>query len=215
MNARLNDELRAAGRLMLEHELAWGNAGNLSVRIAPERYLITASGTRLGELEAGDLVECTIGAPYSGTRRPSKERPMHEAVYGTRPEIQAVLHASPFWSTAAACSDLELRSDLFVEAMYYLERVARVPYFHPGSNELGAAVRRQARAANVLLLENHGVLVFDVSIAEALMALQTLELSCRMLLTARGAGLELRGIAPATVEDFLLRAGYKPRREWG
>ncbi len=45
---------------MLEHELAWGNAGNLSLRIAPERYLITASGTRLGELEAddlGDLVE--------------------------------------------------------------------------------------------------------------------------------------------------------------
>lgn len=210
----LSAELRSAGRLMLEHELAWGNAGNLSVRIAPDRYLITASGTRLGELEHDDLVECSVGVPLSEGRRPSKERPMHEAIYGTRPEINAVLHASPFWSTTLSCSDLDLRSDLFVESMYYLERVARVPYRHPGSLELGQAVREQAASANVLLLDNHGVLVYDTGIGEALMALQTLELACRMLLIARGSGIALRAIQPALVDDFLARAAYKPRRRW-
>ena len=208
------EQLRAAGRYLLEHDLAWGNAGNLSARIAGGRYLITASGTRLGELEVEDFAECRVGEAGGQAPRPSKERPMHEAIYARRPEINAVLHASPFYSTLIACSDVAVPSSWFVEAMYYLERVARVPYFHPGSVELGAGVREQAGRANILLLENHGVLVYDSSVREALMGLHTLEMVCRMWITAEGAGIPLRGLDPAVVDDFLQRSGYKPRREW-
>jgi L-fuculose-phosphate aldolase len=92
--------------------------------------------------------------------------------------------------------------------------VARVPYCHPGSNELGEAVRATARQANVLLLENHGVLVYDTNVREALMGLHTLELACHMVVTARAAGIELRGLAPDVVASFLNEAGYRPRRAW-
>lgn len=215
-NSAIVEELRAAGQYMLANELAWGNAGNLSARTGPDRYVITASGTRLGELAPADLVECAVGREPAtvGGRRPSKERPMHEAIYAARPEINAVLHASPLHSTLLACAGDAPPASWFVESMYYLERVARVPYRHPGSAELGAAVAEQARAANVLLLENHGVLVYDTSVREALMGLHTLELACRMWLLARGAGLQVRGLAPDVVEEFLGEAGYRPRREW-
>jgi len=206
--------LKSAGRRLLEHDLTWGNAGNLSVRLNHDRYLITASGTRLGELGDDDFVECSFNGPLSGSGKPSKETPMHRAVYEQRPEIRAVLHASPFYSTLVACTDMPIPADLFVEDMYYIERVARVAYFHPGSPELGEAVREQAREANILLLENHGVLVYDTSIREALMGLQTLEMVCRMAITARSAGLELRSLPAATVADFLDNSGYRPRREW-
>ena len=139
---------------------------------------------------------------------------MHEAIYAARPEINVVLHGSPFYSTLIACSDVDLPSGWFVESMYYLERVARVRYCHPGSAELGEAVREQAPRANILLLENHGVLVYDTNVAEALMGMQTLEMTCRMWLTARSVGVTLRELSPEVVGDFLLRAGYKPRREW-
>lgn len=212
---QLREQLQAAGRYLIEHDLAWGNAGNLSARIADNRYLITASGTRLGELAADDFVACNIGSEsYAGDRKPSKERPMHEAIYATRPEINAVLHASPFYSTLIACADVDVPSNLFVETMYYLERVARVRYAHPGSTDLGGAVREQAPRANVLLLENHGVLVYDTSVREALMGLHTLEMACRMWLTARGANVALRGLDTGIVAEFLERSGYKPRREW-
>lgn len=206
--------LQATGRFLLDHDLAWGNAGNISARLEPDRYLITASGTRLGELADEDLVECSLHGPMPSNPKPSKETPMHRAIYEQRPEIGAVLHASPFYSTLVACAHISVSGNLFVEDMYYLERVERVGYFHPGSHELGEAVRSKARLANILLLENHGVLVYDISIQEALMSLQTLEMVCRMTITARSAGFELRSLPVSTVAEFLERSGYRPRREW-
>ena len=207
-------QLKTAGRYLLENDLAWGNAGNISARLSYDRYVITASGTDLGELNDDDFVECSFDGPLPGGRKPSKETPMHRAIYEQRPEIGAVLHASPFYSTLIACADIQLSADLFVEDMYYLERVERVEYCHPGSPELGEAVRSQAPQANILLLENHGVLVYDTSLREALMGLQTLEMVCRMMITARSAHLDLRSLPASTVTDFLTNSGYRPRREW-
>jgi 3-dehydro-4-phosphotetronate decarboxylase len=206
--------LQSAGRYMLENDLAWGNAGNISARLDADRYLITASGTRLGELGDDDFVECSFEGPFTGRRKPSKETPMHRAIYEQRPEIGAVLHASPFYSTLVACADLSIPADLFIEDMYYLERVGHVGYFHAGSQELGDAVYEQAWQANILFLDNHGVLVYDTSIQEALMGLQTLEMVSRMTITARSAGLELRSLPASMVADFLENSGYRPRREW-
>lgn len=201
---------------MHENELAWGNAGNISARLGPDSCLITASGTDLGRLAEDDLVVCGWGekATQQTGRRPSKEVPMHRAFYELRPEINAVLHASPFFSTLVACSDLHLPANWFVEDMYYLERVVRVPYCHPGSKDLGEAVREKCAGANVLLLENHGVLVADTSVREALMGLHTLEMVCRMVVTARSAGIEVRGLSVDTVRYFLQQSGYRKPREW-
>src|SRR5687768_12467946 len=102
------EQLRAAGRYMLDNDLAWGNAGNISARLGTDRYLITASGTHLGELDAGDFVECSFEGPLSPGRKPSKEMPMHRAIYEQRLEIGAILHASPFYSTLVACADIQL-----------------------------------------------------------------------------------------------------------
>ncbi len=213
-------ELQAAGRYLLANELAWGNAGNLSARVSPDYLLVTASGTRLGDLGDDDFVECpvdvsqeTASAPYP--RKPSKEMPMHRAIYHARPEINAVLHAAPFYSTLIACAEaIDIPNNWYVENMYYQERVARVPYCHPGSADLGEAVAAQAAKANVLLLENHGVLVYDTSVSEALMGLHTLELTCRMLITARSAGIPIKPVNPEMAADFLQKSGYRAPRQW-
>jgi ribulose-5-phosphate 4-epimerase/fuculose-1-phosphate aldolase len=209
-------QLQEVGRYMMQFGLAWGNAGNISARTGTDSYMISASGTYLGELAEQDLVECRFDGQSvkPGGKKPSKEMPMHRAIYESRPEIGAVLHASPFYSTLAACSSLDIPSSLFVETMYYLERVERVRYCHPGSVELGNAVREKAKQANILLLENHGVLVYDTTLQEARMALQTLETACRMVVTAQAAGVGFNHLPTAVVGDFLENSGYKPRRRW-
>ncbi|WP_191567224.1 class II aldolase/adducin family protein [Metabacillus idriensis] len=209
-------ELQHTGKYMMKYELAWGNAGNISARTEGDRYLITASGTFLGELDDTDLIDCDITGNVYGSkeRKPSKETPMHRAVYKNRPEIGAVLHASPFYSTLVASSKIKIPSNWFVETMYYLEKIERVAYYHPGSEELGNAVLEKAKFANILLLENHGVLVYDTTIKEARMALQTLEMACRMLIISQSAQIPMSGLSLDTEQDFLETAGYKPRRNW-
>ncbi|WEK54735.1 MAG: class II aldolase/adducin family protein [Candidatus Cohnella colombiensis] len=212
----VRQQLQQTGKYMMEYGLAWGNSGNISARTTDDRYLITASGTFLGELDDADLIECDLAGNAYATegRKASKETPMHRAIYESRPEIGAVLHASPFYSTLVASSKLEIPTNWFVETMYYLEKVERVPYYHPGSEALGEGVREKAKLANVLLLDNHGVLVYDTSIREARMALQTLEMACKMLITSQSAGITMSGLPTATEREFLEQAAYKPRRNW-
>ncbi|MDR6882593.1 class II aldolase/adducin family protein [Bacillus sp. 3255] len=217
MEASVWRQLQEAGRYMLNNGLAWGNAGNISARTTDDHYLITASGTDLGELSEHDFVECSLSqgtlAAASG-KKPSKEVPMHQAIYELRPDVGAVLHASPFYSTMLACSDEKIPSEWFVETMYYLERIERVPYFHPGSRELGEAVRDKACKANVLFLDNHGVLVYDKNVKEARMAMHTLEMACRMYVTAKSSGISLRKLPEDVVQSFLNESGYRPRRRF-
>jgi L-fuculose-phosphate aldolase len=213
---KVRKELQQTGKYMMEYGIAWGNSGNISARTSEDRYLITASGTFLGELDDPDLIECDLAGISYGTegRKASKETPMHRAVYEQRPEINAVLHASPFYSTLVAASKIDIPTNWFIETMYYLEKVERVPYFHPGSKALGEGVRAKAKSANILLLENHGVLVYDTSIREARMALQTLEMACKMLVVSQSAGIEMTGLPHETEREFIEGAAYKPRRSW-
>ena len=53
--AKIRADLQAAGRWMIDQGLTWGNAGNISARTAPDTFMITASGTRLGELAPDDI----------------------------------------------------------------------------------------------------------------------------------------------------------------
>ena len=203
-----------AGRYMLASALAWGTSGNASVRAEEGRMLITASGTDLGRLGDGDFAELDIasGEHVSG-RKASKETPMHLGIYRERPDAGAVLHASPLYATMFACSGEGIESALFIESMYYLERVAYVDYAHPGSQALADMIAAQAPYANVIMMRNHGVVVFDDTVAEALMRLETLELTCRMIVEAKAAGIALRGVPQRTARDFLEASAYKPQKK--
>ena len=212
---KTKDDLRALGRYMIDNQLVWGSSGNISARIGEDRFIISASGAWLGDLTPEDLVECSIsGNRAVGERKPSKEFPLHREIYAKRPEINAVIHSSPFYSTLIACTKEPIPGNWFVESMYYLERVGWVGYAHPGSDELVDGIGREITGANVLIMENHGALVCDTSIKEARMALHTLEVMCRMMITARGAGLKIESLPDDTVQDFLENSGYRPQRRW-
>lgn len=211
----IREKLIGLGKYIMDEKMTWGTAGNISARADSGSMLITASGTEMGRLNGNDLTLCSMDGEVLGSgRKPSKELPMHLAVYKNRPEINVIIHASPFFSTMASCSDMKIMNDLYVESMYYLERVERVAYFHPGSLELADAVDKIAGKTNIILLENHGVLVYDVSFKEARIALEILENTCRMQLLAAGAGLSLNSLEPETVASFLNDSGYKPKRVW-
>jgi len=211
----LEASLIATGCQLVKRQLAWGTSGNLSARLDTDHMLVSASGTNMGELVPGDLVSVRVSdGAWSGPRKPSKEVPMHIGIYQQRPDARVVLHSSPHYTTLIACSQEVIPSQLFIETMYYLERVAWIDYFHPGSAELGAAVKAASSQAEVIMMRNHGVILLDDSCAEAVMRLQTLEMVCRMIVEAKAAGLTLGKIPEQLVREFLHSGRYKPRKPW-
>ena len=212
MNPKL--ELIKAGKYMIKQQLAWGTSGNLSMRLDSDNMLITASGTKMAELSEDDFVQWNIQTGVAtGERKASKETPMHSGIYANRPDAQAILHSSPFYTTLFACSDEKIVSELFIETMYYLEDIAYVDYFHPGTKNLGQAIAEQSSSANIVMMRNHGVVVFDDSISDALMRLETLEMTCRMILKAKECGITLTKIPDQVVTSFLEDSRYKPRKK--
>ncbi|MFC0274595.1 class II aldolase/adducin family protein [Metabacillus herbersteinensis] len=209
----IKKELREAGQYLKSNQLAWGTSGNISAISDDGHMVITASGTYLANLNDDDFVICEIATGnYEGRRKASKETPMHTGIYRQRDDVKAVLHSSPFYTTLFACSNEEIISKLFIETMYYLENIAYVDYFHPGTQELGDAVSEQAAKANIIILKNHGVVVYDDSISEAIMRLETLEMACKMILKAKECSVKLNHIPDTVVKSFLEESRYKPRK---
>lgn len=201
------------GREVIHKSLTWGTSGNMSVRLDERRILVTASGTDLGQLNEDSFTLYHLDTGVTEGRKASKELLMHAAVYKQAPWANAVIHLSPLYTTLAAASNLQIENNLFVENMYYLQKVRRVPYFHPGSDALAQAVGEAAPYGNVLLLCNHGVVTFDASLKEAFAATEMLENTCRMQLEMLSAGIHMRPVSPEMREDFLLHSGYRPVRQ--
>lgn len=213
----MNTAVRAlidAGKWIAEKNMTWGSAGNMSIRLDENQVLITASGTRFDSLTEDSFTLYNLADNTWTGGKPSKELPVHLAVYRNAPWAGAVVHASPFHTTLAASTTLDVRNDLFVENMYYLQRMARIPYAHPGSKELTAFVDGVAAKANVILMKNHGVILYDTTMQEACAGLEVLENTCRMCLEAARAGIDMTPVEKDTVQDFLLNSGYRKPRVW-
>ncbi|SDF61103.1 class II aldolase/adducin family protein [Sporomusa acidovorans] len=207
-------QLIDVGKYLLTNQLAWGTSGNVSARTDKDTMIITASGTHMGNLSESDFAHCKISTgEVAGEKKASKETPMHIGIYRQRDDVNAILHSSPFNTTIFACSDTPIYSELFVESMYYLEHIAYVDYYHPGSMQLADAVTEQAPYANIIIMRHHGVVVYDKNVAEALVRLETLEIVCKMILQAKAAGVQLTKIPDKIVKSFLEDSGYRVRQK--
>lgn len=201
--AEAREELKRYGRSLVEKHLVWGRSGNISARTEPNAFLITASGSDLGALRDDDLVLCEVeGEHCDGARRPSIERGLHQGVYQACGQAGAVLHSQPFYSTLVACSRLAVKTDVLPETMAYLGTVERVPYHHAGSRALAEATAARATTSQALLLDNHGVVCWGVSLADALLRTEALEFLCHLLVASQPGALQIDYLGDSVVEDF-------------
>ena len=201
---QVREDLKRCGRLMLERRLVWGRSGNISAKIEPNAFLISAAGSDLGFLRDEDLVLCRIDEDiWEGAKRPSIERGLHQGIYRACEHAMAIIHSQPFYSSLVACSGAAVRTDLVPEAMAYLSRVERVPYYHAGSHKLAEATAAKAHTSQVLLLENHGVVCWGSSLDEVLLKTETLEFLCRLLVVSCASGIGLNYLGEGVMKDFV------------
>lgn len=208
----VKQQIIETGKWIMEKQLTWGTSGNISARDGGRVY-ITASGTVMGGLTEEDIIICDLeGNVLEGEKKPSKETGMHLEVYRRCGDVQGIVHTSPFYGTFCACSNMDIKTNLFIESMYYDETIRRVPYFHAGSRELADAVGQVCESTHVILMEHHGILVYDKSLAECRASLDVTENVCKMNILARMGNLELEEVQPGAVKDFLEGGYFKKRR---
>lgn len=201
-------EVFEVGRLAGQRGLLWGTGGNISVRTEDDRFLVTATGTRLENLRSNDLVPCAVhGSPEDRPERCSSEIQVHRRIYQRRPDVRSVIHLSPLYATLVACSGLELPVDLNPEAAIYLGSIGRTPYVEPGTDGLGMAVADALGDGAAVLMINHGAVTVGDDVWTAFRRMETLEFLAQLVVTARCAGLTLSGIGAEAAAALRARYG--------
>ncbi|HRE22074.1 MAG TPA: aldolase [Rhabdaerophilum sp.] len=183
--ARLREALVEAGRHFHARGLAIGTAGNLSIRL-DDGYLVTPTNASLGRLDAARLARLDADFQHLSGDSPTKEVSMHRAFYETRPRTEAVVHLHSTHAAALSfCRDLPSLDPIPVFSPYYLMRVGHLPvlpYFRPGSEAIGTAIRALQGRYRAVLLANHGPVNTGASLQEAITSAEELEETARIFL---------------------------------
>lgn len=183
--AMLRAELVEAGRAFAARGLAIGTAGNLSVKL-DDGYLVTPTNCALGRLDAARISKLDAQFVHISGDKPTKEVSMHRAFYDTRPGTEAVVHLHSTHASALSClADLPDMDPMPVFSPYYVMRVGHLPvlpYFRPGSDEIGAAIRALKGRYRAVLLANHGPVNSGASLQDAISSAEELEETARLFL---------------------------------
>ncbi len=169
-----------------------GSSANMSISHEGRIY-ITASGSCFGTLRAEDFAVITMEGKPLGEKKPSKEWPLHLALYEKSPEIGAVLHThscyAVLWSFVPGLPEQDCIPDHTPYLKMKLGTVGTVPYEKPGSQALFDAFRQRVGKSDGFLLKNHGPVVPGRDMMDAFYCLEELEESARIAWELFRAGL--------------------------
>ncbi|HXE58645.1 MAG TPA: class II aldolase/adducin family protein [Gemmatimonadales bacterium] len=187
-------------RRLWEAGLVAGRDGNVSVRLAADRLLVTPSGVLKSELTAADMVEVDLtGRVRAGFRHPTSELDLHLRVHRRRPDCRAVVHAHPPVATGFALAGMSLGEDLLPEVTVLIGPVPLVPYATPGTPALGDRAEPFLDRHDALLLANHGAVAWGPDLDTARVRMESLEQAARIVLAARVLG-RVTTLRPEEVE---------------
>jgi ribulose-5-phosphate 4-epimerase/fuculose-1-phosphate aldolase len=203
-NAKLREEICRLGRSLFERGLTPGSSGNISVRFDDGGWLVTPTNASLGFLDPARITELDRTGRLISGDAPTKEIPLHAALYESRGGARAVVHLHSTHSVALSMlPEIDPRAVLPPMTPYYLMRAgqtALVPYHRPGDPAVADAIRGLAGKYASVLLANHGPVVAGDTLEAAVFAIEELEETARLYLLVRN--LNPRYLTPAQVSDL-------------
>jgi ribulose-5-phosphate 4-epimerase/fuculose-1-phosphate aldolase len=201
---KLRDEICRFGRSLFERGLTPGSSGNISVRLDDGGWLVTPTNASLGLLDPARISRLGADNRLIAGDAPTKEIPLHAALYETRSASRAIVHLHSTHSVALSMlPEIDPGAALPPMTPYYLMKcgaTALVPYFRPGDPAVADAIRGLAGKYASVLLANHGPVVAGDSLEAAVFAVEELEETAKLYLLLRG--LNPRYLTPAQVADL-------------
>ena len=187
--------VHAACARMVADGLVIGSAGNVSVRLDAERFVVSAAGVVYSELEPDDHpVVAAADGSWEGRHRPTSELALHLGVMRELPAVGAVVHTHSRYAAAFSVARLDLPFICNESIATRAEQVLVTEYAPPGSADLGGQALRtfeRQPGSRAVLLANHGVVAVAPTLGEAEVVARSVEWTaeiCHLARTLLAAG---------------------------
>jgi L-ribulose-5-phosphate 4-epimerase len=183
---------------MIRDGLAFGAGGNISAR-DPESGLIaiTPSAIEYTRMSPEDVVVIDKdGVKIEGQWKPTSETPMHTIFYRERSDVGAVVHTHAPYASVFAISGEPIPMVVTESALCIGGMVKVAPYVRPGTEELAQMVLETMGSGVSVLLAQHGMIAVGPDLHSAYATTIATEVSARLTLLARSAGMK-----PITIES--------------
>lgn len=207
--SKFREQICLYGRSLFERGLTPGSSGNISVRLSDGGWLVTPTNASMGFLDPAELSRLDKNGRLLSGAKPTKEIPLHNALYDTVKEAQAVVHLHSTHSVALSMlPEIDPKAVLPPMTPYYLMRAGQtvlVPYHRPGDPAVADAIKGLAGRYTSVLLANHGPVVCGRDLEAAVFATEELEETAKLYLLLRG--LNPRVLSPQQVSDLVTTFG--------
>src|SRR3954470_10445300 len=202
--AKIREEICRFGRSLFERGLTPGSSGNISVKLEDGGFLLTPTNASLGFLDPARLSRLDASGKLVSGDAPTKEVPLHTALYQSRGAAGAIVHLHSTHSVALSMlPEIDPHAALPPLTAYYVMKcgaTALVPYYRPGDPAVADAIKGLAGKYSSVLLANHGPVVSGDTLEAAVFAIEELEETAKLYLLLRG--LNPRYLTPAQMADL-------------
>ena len=215
MSAELRQQLADALSMMERAEVIDFN-GHMSCRLPGTDHILINSGKSVrSNLTAADVIEIDLdGKPVGHDVVPPMEFHLHSAIYRRRPDVNAVAHTHPLWSTLFSSAGEKVEPVTMQAAvMGPVQTFGKTASINqrPLAEELAQALG----AHRVIMLRSHGAVTVGADIVEAFVIAIYLEETARRQYMARAIGTPY-ALTAAEVETIgaNLRRPHLLRKVW-
>lgn len=177
--------------------------GHFSVRLDDGNILINSGSSVRSAISPQDFVIAGANGEISEeTPRPPAELPLHVAIYRARPDVQAVVHGHPQWSTLLSSTGRAYQVTMAQGALLGDVRVFSSP-LSMNNSDIGNALAELLGDGRAALLRAHGSVVVGKDVLEATVLAIYLELNAERQVRAAALG------KPYVFSDDEIRAFQK------
>ncbi len=162
--------------------------GHFSARLEDGNILINSGSSVRSAIDPQDMVVVgPSGEIADDSPRPPAELPLHVAVYRSRPDVQAVVHGHPQWSTLLSSAGRSYQVTMAQGAL-----LGEVPMFSSplsmNNADIGNALAELLGSGRAALLRAHGSVVVGADVLDATVLAIYLELNAERQVRAASLG---------------------------
>ena len=164
----LRTKIVEACRQMNANGLNQGTSGNISARWG-DGILVTPTGVPYDEMTPHDIVAMKMDGSWEhADHRPSSEWRFHLDIHRRKPEVNAIVHCHPMYSTILAIRHQEIPALHYMIACGGGNSIPCAPYATYGTPELSEHAITALKDRTACLLANHGLIATGPTLGKAM-----------------------------------------------